>query len=379
MTKRRRKISAFLRALFLITQILLGLGLMIAVFSPRISPQTFWPTAFLGLGYPLLLAGNTVLLVFWGFKKDRMFIYTLIVLIIGCSQLRQFFQWNNPTPDEGLKSEGIRILTYNVRLFDYYNWTHRKETKEKMMKFLQKEQADIVCLQEFFSQDTALHIRESDIRRVLGKARYSHIEYTAYVRKHKQHFGIATYSSYPVIRRGKVPFEDNGNNICIYTDVVIHGDTVRIYNMHLQSLHFGAEDYHFLENPGDGDQGQTLKDSRRIAGKLKNAFQKRAHQADLIRAHMDQCPYLKIICGDFNDSPISYAYHTIADGLTDDFHAFGKGWGKTYVGLYPAFRIDYILHSPEFTPVSYEIGTENLSDHYPVMSVVLQPSLAKTN
>ena len=49
---------------------------------------------------------------------------------------------------------GIKVLSYNVRDFDLYNWSHNKETRNKIFSFLKNESADIVCLQEFFQGDS---------------------------------------------------------------------------------------------------------------------------------------------------------------------------------------------------------------------------------
>ncbi|MCB0396341.1 MAG: endonuclease/exonuclease/phosphatase family protein [Flavobacteriales bacterium] len=370
--KKRRPV----RFLLITLHVLLGAALILAVFSPQISPKTLWPFAFLGLFYPILLASNLILSIYWAIRRDRFFLPALGIFILGCSPLGQFIQVGYADSDDVSDGhEQIRVMSYNIRLFDYYNWTNRKETKDSMLLFLEQDQADIFCFQEFFAQDTTIHITEAEVIKRLGKARHAHIEYTAYVEKHKQHFGIATFSAYPIVNKGVISSEKSSNNICIFTDVVMHHDTVRIYNMHLQSIHFQAKDYQFLEKLEEGE-GQ-LEDSKRIVSKLRDAFVRRARQAEQIHGHMQQCPYPMIVCGDFNDSPISYAYRTISDGLQDSFLEKGYGWGKTYAGIFPGVRIDYILHNDYFRTTGFQIMPKRYSDHFPV-EAVLEPVFRKT-
>ena len=104
----------------------------------------------------------------------------------------------------------------------------------------------------------------------------------------------------------------------------------------------------------------------------------RQKQAKAIREHISDCPYPVILCGDFNDSPASFSYNKIMHGLKDSFRNSGKGTGTTYIGgNFPAYRIDYILHSPCYLSYGYTVGKEmGISDHYPIVSTI---SLFKKN
>jgi len=104
--------------------------------------------------------------------------------------------------------------------------------------------------------------------------------------------------------------------------------------------------------------------------KLKTAYIKRAEQVDSISAHINNCPHPVIVCGDFNDTPVSYAYRKLTRGLKDAFITTGKGLGNTYLGIFPSFRIDYILHSLDFVPLIFEKVNVELSDHYPIICIL---------
>ena len=145
-------------------------------------------------------------------------------------------------------------------------------------------------------------------------------------------------------------------------------DTVRIYNMHLQSIAFGATDYQYMDDLEKNKQTEDIEHSKSIGKRLKKAFIKRARQADLISESIAASPYPVIVCGDFNDTPASYTYHRIAGNLKDAFVESGNGFGKSYVGKFPSFRIDYILHSKQFKAFDFKTIHEELSDHYPVVT-----------
>jgi len=162
-------------------------------------------------------------------------------------------------------------------------------------------------------------------------------------------------------------------NSCIYTDILYQGDTLRIYNLHFESIRFRKEDYQFAKeissSPGEKTEEEIKKHTKSIIKKLKIAFEFRSAQAKRVSEHIAQCPYPTILCGDFNDTPISYAYTQISKHLEDTFTEAGFGLGTSYAGKeIPAYRIDYIFHSKEFTPFNYRCIHEEYSDHYPITS-----------
>lgn len=279
--------------------------------------------------------------------------------------MKNLFHFGNGS--ENTKGE-IKILSYNVRNFDLYNWSHNKETRNKIFSLLKKEDADIICLQEFFQGDSGYFETIDSVMASTGAIDH-HIKYTLSKRK-KDHWGIATFSKYPIIFMGKVPFKYKSNNICVFSDLKIRNDTVRVYNMHLQSISFGASDYKFIEALKENNDTLDVDDigiaSKNILRRIKRAFIKRTTQAEKILAHINSCKYPVIICGDFNDTPFSYTYHLFSEKYQDAFMESGFGIGNTYIGSMPSYRIDYIFHSTHFLSSNFEVIQEELSDHYPV-------------
>lgn len=148
--------------------------------------------------------------------------------------------------------------------------------------------------------------------------------------------------------------------------MLIHGDTVRVYNVHLQSIHLSNVDYKFVDDIMNNKKTEELENSKNILRRLKRAFIKRSSQSDLVAEHIQNCPYSTIVCGDFNDTPASYSYNNIAQNLKDAFVESGTGFGKTYIGKFPSFRIDYILHSDKYKSYNFRTIRQKLSDHFPL-------------
>lgn len=260
-------------------------------------------------------------------------------------------------------------MSYNSMLFDLYNWSKNIQSRNIILTTLAEENPDILCLQEFYTSEEVNDFNNIDTLTNLLNAKNSHIEYTTTLRK-LDHWGIATFTKYPIIRKGKIQFNTRTNNICIYTDMIINKDTVRVYNMHLQSISFSKADYKFISEMQDDTtvvEGEMEK-SKSILRRIKRAFVKRAIQADIIATHIETCPYKIILCGDFNDTPASYVYRTIRGNLKDAFVESGTGFSQTYAGKFPRFRIDYILHSDDFESKNYHHLTETLTDHYPIVT-----------
>ncbi|MCU0433251.1 MAG: endonuclease/exonuclease/phosphatase family protein [Bacteroidia bacterium] len=339
--------------------------LLASYLAPYVSPAIFWPLAFLGLIHPALIAVNLVFLLGWALLRRRQFIYPAAALLLG---------WPLNGRELQLRSENLaeprntfKFLSWNTKLFDLYNWSKNNETRNRMLELLHYEQPDVLCLQEFFNEDNGNFRNLDSVKRLL-KMPYVHVEYT-YTRRRDDHWGVATFSRFPVLNQGRIVFNNRSNNICIYTDLLIRRDTVRVYNMHLQSIHFGYDDYEFIEKVQSGeDAGNEMKASRNILRRLKRAYTKRAGQADAIAEHIANCRHAVIVCGDFNDTPVSYTYETLSNNLKDAFMVSGSGFGKTYENRTPFPRIDYILHSPVLQSFGFRtLRTKNMSDHYPVV------------
>jgi endonuclease/exonuclease/phosphatase family metal-dependent hydrolase len=338
--REERQFSVFNKILLWLNYISI-LALFISLCAKYISPELFWMIAFFGIAFPLLILLN-------------------ILFFITIRDYVQISSSGEPS------NSNIKVTSYNSMLFDLYNWSRNIETRRNILSSLEEINPDILCLQEFYNSDEENDFHNIDTIESRFSTKFHHVEYTS-THRNVDHWGIVTFSKYPIVNRGKIVFNTESNNICIFTDIIIRTDTVRIYNMHLQSISFSKSDYQFIDEiQNEKDARNELENSKSILRRLKRAFIKRAEQAEKVAASIQGCRYKIILCGDFNDTPASYAYHLLNKKLRDAFVEKGNGFGKTYAGKFPQFRIDYILHSPSIICKKFNRHDETFTDHYPI-------------
>ena len=240
-----------------------------------------------------------------------------------------------------------------------------------MMDLIRQENPDIICFQEYY---TAGDYKNTEyLRDSLGyKYHHLHVTYdqwyknTSEMKWYHLLWGLAVFSRYEIIDTGVVKFEGEGGNKCMYADLSIKGKTLRIYNTHLQSMHLEYGDYDALEEI-HANQNASWNKVKNIIKKMKRAFIRRGPQALALHEHVSKYQGQKIVCGDFNDSPVSYSYQTLSNGLQDAFICRGKGFGASFDSKVGLFRIDFILPDPSIQVNSYRSIPRALSDHFPVI------------
>ncbi len=360
----------FVNKIFWVINLFLIICTIACYAVPKINPIDFWPIAILGLIFPLLLIINMFFVLFWLIQKKVYFILPLVVIIIGWNYFQRTIQFPDFSKDKRNLSTNqesdhstVRIMNYNVKNFDYYNWTHNNNLKSRrfFFNFIKKENPDIICFQEFF---TLYEHPFKNLDTLVNILNYKWYFFEKKISVKHQHFGIATFSKYPIVRKGSLLFPNSKNNGCIFIDIEMNDDTVRVYNIHLQSFHLGEEDYEYLQ------EGEVhIQKSRNILHKLKQGYIKRAIQSQIVAKHLSECEYPVIICGDFNDTPLSFAYNTIfkTKKLKDAFVEKGVGFGQTYAGPVPYQRIDFVLFDDIFEINDYYSIKKNYSDHFPVV------------
>lgn len=351
--------------LFKFLTILCLVSLCLAYLAPFVHPNTFWPIPFFGLTYPIIVCCTLAALVVWAIARSRWFFIVLAVLLVGGKLHFRMVSLPFGKEKTAAPENKLKLLSYNVRLFDIYSvmFEQKYANRDSIFTFLKNEKADIVCLQEFYYQDHSTNFPKLDTFYILMQAKHMHNR-MSFNKSYKNYFGVAIFSKYPMITRGHVDFDDsikNSNNFCIYADIIKNRDTFRIYNTHFQSIQFQQDDYAMF-----GDKaftGNSKSNINILTDKLFFAYQKRVYQAKKVIEHMDQSPYPVIVCGDFNDTPMSYTYNLFNSKFTDAFRNSSSGLGITYAGKVPAGRIDYIFHSPQLKSNNFRIQDKVYSDH----------------
>lgn len=342
--------------------------LLLSYLCPFVHPNDFWILPFFGLAYPVILLFTLLFLVYWALAKSRMFFGVLLILLFGGKlHFRTLsLPFNKENLTDTTSTNTVKITSYNVRLFDLYEWGNegKFENRNNIFNFLKEQNSDIICFQEFYQQDRPTQFPTRDTLKELLKTTYCHERYSHKL-EGRQNFGIAMLSKFPMISRGDIIFDDPlniDNNYCIFADIVKGIDTFRIYNVHLQSIKFKKDDYKVFSKNANKivDKKSTIE---LLIEKLKIAYPKRAEQARKVVEHMQQSPFPVIICGDFNDTPMSYTYNIFSSLYKDAFRNSSSGLGVTYAGKVPAGRIDYIFHSKNIHSSNFTIQNEVFSDH----------------
>ncbi|MET7027979.1 endonuclease/exonuclease/phosphatase family protein [Sediminicola luteus] len=319
-----------------------ALLLLFSCIVPHISIERLSALSILSLTVPILVLINIIFLLYWTFGQKKQLVLSLTVLVLGYFLLGSFF--NFKFSKENILEEDLSVMTYNVRGFNKYNWIEDTSLGDQIIDFVKEEDPDILCFQEF-----------SRIRnRQLKHYPYHYITSPSEKNKSIQ----AIYSKYPIITKGSLGFPDTSNN-AIYVDIKYNKDTIRVYNLHLQSLKVIPKAEAISKEP-----------SSRLYRRLSKTFMNQQKQAEIVFEHSENIAYKKIICGDFNNNQFSNVYHIIKGEMKDTFEKLGTGYGRTYNFEYYPVRIDFIFVDKDLEVKAHKNYDVKLSDHFPVMASI---------
>ncbi|WP_456375978.1 endonuclease/exonuclease/phosphatase family protein [Lutibacter sp.] len=316
---------------------LLAILLFISFLSYYISPNNISILSFLSLSVPALIIINFLFVIYWILKLKRQFLISTIILAIGFQHIANFYSFEEK---KVMLHTDLKIMSYNIRMFNIYNWIDEENIDEKIYNFITTKEPDILCLQEF-----------NPTVKLGFKYPYSYIKTST---KNKL-FGHAIFSKYKIINSGSLNFPTSSNN-AIFADIIKDKDTIRVYNVHLESLSINPKEDYF-----------TQENSEKLKIRVEKAFKKQAIQTNLIIEHQKNTNFKSIICGDFNNNAFSWVYHTLKKNKKDAFEIAGKGFGKTYNYTFP-IRIDFILVDTKIEVNNFKTFNVNYSDHYPIMA-----------
>lgn len=350
----------------LIISILTWSLLLIATFAGNLEPSNAPTFQIITIVYPLILIFSIVLFFYWVLRRSKIAVIEIIILLVGISNLKDNFQISFDD-QKTLNSDGIDILSYNVQGFSKGTIDGKINTKENVIDFLSNKNTDILLFQEFHSRSHNLYEPLKEVRDQLGMISYFYESY--FSPKYDNLTGMAIYSKYEAVGKGKLKF-DGSRTFGIYTDLLIHNDTVRVFNIHLASTKLSSGNLEFVTNP-ENIENNTIKDqSASIYGKLIHAYELREKQTNYLAEVIEKCRYKIILAGDFNDTPSSWTYKQISNKLTDAFVKKGNGFSPTYAGPIPYLRIDYIFTDEHFTIEEYGRDIIKESDHFPIYSTI---------
>ena len=339
--------------------VLPGLVLVIVgELAARVSPAWVpWlaPAGYVyGLAYPLLAVGTVWRLTSFRWLKS---LGPLAVLLLTWPSFSHVFSVGLSKPDVAVSEDSFEVTTFNVRRLDEFEWLDGDQTREDIATWLAEQPDGIWCFQEFPKRGKA----------TLRSAGFSWLKPRRRLFTWPREAGPALASSYPVKDWTTYMFEDEGagRGRVLQADVETPAGMVRVFNVHLQSLHFDHADYDAVE------EGPSREEGARLWGLITNASKARALQAQELVRRMEESPYPVIVAGDFNDTPMSYAMHALRGSRVEDtFVAASWGPGGTHLGAIPGLRIDGILADTTLQCVSHDTHRVELSDHSPVTAVL---------
>lgn len=362
---KKKSKPTFLDKLVRFVALALALTLVLGFLAGRFDPRAYKIIPFFGLAYPFILFFNILMIGWWCIRKRWVFaVSTFVLILLGWGALNATFGVIGES-GEGPKAkpDHIRMMTYNVHSFKPYGMDNIESVKQQMLDLIRTENPDIICFQEYFTRKKGPFDITDSLKRIL-KRPYYYFEPTN--KNDYEAYGLAIFSRYPIQDKGYIKFNnDIGGNASIYADVTIRNQTVRVYNVHLQSISFREEDYNYIDKVAH-EMDADIVPSKRILSLLKNAFIKRSNQVDIMKNHIKTCKTPFLIAGDFNDTPASYAVTQLTESLNNAFTEQGTGFGRTYNGKFPNFQIDYIAATKDFKILNYHIIEAKLSDHFPV-------------
>jgi endonuclease/exonuclease/phosphatase family metal-dependent hydrolase len=338
--------------LFRWLNLLLVLVTLLCYLSPYVPPARFSWLGILGTGYPILVICHVFFLLFWAWQWKNYWWYSALALLTGVMYLGHFFGIQTSPV---LSADNIRIATYNIGSFYNLNTGKRPDTAG-FNRLIWATDADVLCLQE-------VALKTSVLDRHLKKYR----SLTAYPYRFWQKGTSAViFSKFPIVNQGQIKLDTYVNG-CIFVDLNVHGRKIRVYTIHLQSnkITVATND---LASEGDLSEKETWSKAKHIVDRVRNVAGVRAKQAAIIKAHQEQSPHPAVICGDFNETPLSYTYRQLSAGMQDAFYSAGSGLGFTYSGKYPFLALDYILADRTFNIYYSKVVRSSYSDHYLVVS-----------
>lgn len=337
--------------------------LLSAFLTWNVSPERFSVFAYLGLGFAFTFVAGIAFLLLWCFTRKWKFVAVNILVILICyNPITAYFPVNIFSSKAPEKS--LRIMTYNVRGFAW-DVNRGWDKNHPMIEYIQSVDPDIICMQEYLNVTWGAKTNTRNLLKALKK--YPYHSMTLLRPSSRFDYGLFCMSKYPIKNVQVIPIVTSDNGAVLY-EIEVDGKRVSLINVHLESNRLTSNDKQLYKKLLKQRDSQMIDEvAYSLEKKLGGAYKVRAPQADLIAHYVsEQNTDATIVCGDFNDTPISYAYRTISKDLVDSYVETGFGPRITYHENYFWFRIDFILHSKNIKAYNTTVDRVKFSDHYPV-------------
>ena len=361
-SKERKPRSFFGKMIVFILAVLAVIGVIamaLSVANAYVNPNDFiWTTVF-GLAFWEILIYNVVvfllLLLMW---SNKIWI-SVVALLIAIPGISKSFSIGSKSKAEN----SIRVMSYNVHDFRHVDGVTEKEQFANQVIAMVREHApDILCCQEF-SQFKSGVSRPQCIEDFAKEAGFQYI----YFNRKTNYGGNVIFSKYPLTKVAEDSGFGKGNTygVMVSVDAGEKGK-FHVANVHLLSYMITDSEIDVLTNASERQNLDTI--GKTVLHKLSFAFQKRSEELQTVLNGMPPVGGPIIICGDFNEPPLSFNYRQMQmAGFVDTFTKVGFGIKPTYAGKLPLLRIDYVWANDGVKPLAFERHKYKASDHYPIM------------
>mgnify|MGYP000009122669 FL=1 len=341
------------RGVLILANLIVGVGFLCCAYSPLVSPVTHPVFACAGLFFPFFLLAMLGFVVVWLFHCRKLACLPLAFLLLGGGAVLTYTPFKDG--EDEADGEVMKFLTYNVM----HMQGDTEEEGYPLRRYIQESDADMVCLQEYLwdEQKTKKVFPMYPYRRLLKASNGN---------------GMACLSRFPILSVKQISYV-SGNNASFLLKLKMKEDTLSLVCNHLESNKLDAHDKEVYEGLLKSPNEQKVKsDSKYLLRKLADAVAIRGPQADSVAQVISrQSGKYLLVCGDFNDSPISYAHHTIGKGLIDAYREAGWGPGFSYNRNFLYFRIDHLFVNKGFRVLKCRVDNSiSASDHYPLWCLV---------
>ena len=353
-----KKVKRLLINLLMVANFLTIALMLVVGYSDHVHPSLHPLLACAGMVFPFFIAANMLFVVLWVFFSWK----RLWIPVTGFALAYVPINIYIPLHGEKQTSEEdlLTVISYNVCCYGG-NYKY-EEGFDTVFSYLMKYKPDIVCIQE----DIVENARQ--LKCYSDHFAYNDTMSISFSKHPANSLGIHT--RFPILRKERIEYESNANGSVAYFLKREH-DTIIVINNHLETTHLSASDRNRYEEmlKGDMERDTVKTETWSIVKKLGESMAKRASQAEAVHNYVvSHQHYPIILCGDFNDTPISYTRHTIAQGLTDCYVKCGRGIGVSFNRPGFNFRIDHFMCSSHFEPVACKIDNNmDASDHYPML------------
>ncbi len=354
-------ISKLFGVIMTIANVLVVIGLWVSAFSSHFQPTVHPIWACAGLAFPIFLILNVLFIIFWLIVYRYYIWMSALGLLVAYSPLHTYMPLHPFAGDDEEPVVMLKVLSYNCEAFDN-DAPHTKDSPNAVVDYLAHCGADIICLQEYA---LGKHVTQKVIDSALKEYPYRHV-------RHIHTTGLAIFSRYPIVSAQQLEYPSKTNGSMVYR-VDAPWDTLTVINNHLESNKLNTRDRKmYRQMMDDPEKGRVKSGSKLLLGKLAEAAAIRAPQADSIASYIRRRKDpLLVVCGDFNDTPLSYAHRVIGDGLVDAFTQSGNGLGISYHENRFYFRIDHILVSDNIRTYRCTVDSSiKASDHYPIWCLI---------